>query len=90
MPGLVTLEGKLSLVNWTDGAVTPTLEEVRAETKTRRSNRRSDYYQTSKCVEKLKKLPYLGEDLTNLFNDVESVVKKTNAAKLGMLQEWLM
>ena len=82
MPGLVVLEGKLNLVNWTDGAMNPTLAVMKAEIKIRNSNSRSQHYQTNKCVEMVRNLPYVGEDLSNLFNDAESVVKRAKHSKI--------
>ena len=82
VPGFAVPEGKLSLVNWSDGATKPTLAEMRARIKMRNSNSRPDHCQTSKCVEILRKLPYLGENLSSMFDEVESVVRKPKHGKI--------
>ena len=79
---LVVLEVKLSLVNWTDGATKSSLTEMRNKIKIKSSNSRLDYYQTSKCVETLRKVPYLAEALTALFNEVESAMKNPKCIKI--------
>ena len=81
VPGFAVPEGKLSLINWPDGSMKPTLAEMRAEIKLRNSNCRPDHYQTNKCIEILRKIPYLGENLASMFDEVESVVRKTKCSK---------
>ena len=46
------------------------------------SDSRPDHCQINKCVETLRKLPYLGEDLSSMFNEVESVVRKIKCSKI--------
>ena len=48
----------------------------------RNSSSRPDHYQINKCVEMLRKFPYLGVDLPSMLNDVESVVRKTKCSKV--------
>ena len=55
---------------------------MRDEIKMRNSNSRSNHYQINKCVEILRNLPYLGEDLSSMFDEVESVVRKTKYSKI--------
>ena len=53
-----------------------TLAQMRADMKLRRSISRPDYFQERKCAEALRKVLFLGEELTALCNEVELVEKK--------------
>ena len=81
VPGFATPGGKLSLVNWPNRAMRPTLSKMRAEIKIRNSNSRPDYHFSNKCIEILRNAPCLGEEISSLFNKVVSTMKKIKQSK---------
>ena len=82
VPGFVIPEGKLNLINWPIGSMKPALAEMRAEIKLRNSNCRPDHCQINKCIEILRKTPCLGDNVASMFDEVETVARKTKHSKI--------